>query len=187
MFTTAERFYFLKIIIVLNLCLINLSDSAAKNLTVPLPYDNLKAEHPFVEYIFEHRVTKQEAISALVLINDSYFDAPQAPGCKAIPCTPKVMKYCLGSQFLNDHCLCEQWHAKEGLPFVPHTCYVGDEQTKASVGSCFSYNDIKECCCDRALARRWKFLSASSHLQSNTLSIWLPILMTTTLSTISFF
>lgn len=31
-------------------------------------------------------------------------------GCKAIPCNQSIMKYCLGPQFINDHCWCEQGH-----------------------------------------------------------------------------
>ena len=31
--------------------------------------------------------------------------------CNAVRCTDKVMKYCLGPQFINDHCWCELGHS----------------------------------------------------------------------------
>ncbi|XP_055855793.1 uncharacterized protein LOC129919019 [Episyrphus balteatus] len=116
----------------------------------------------YEEFIFEHQVTRQDAIAALQKLNQSFFDGPSASTCKSITCTKNVMKYCLGPQFINDHCWCEQGHANEGLPFIPHICYVGEKQYQASVGSCFFYEEVKECCCAPALAKRWKHISAGT-------------------------
>ncbi|XP_055923438.1 uncharacterized protein LOC129953918 [Eupeodes corollae] len=114
----------------------------------------------YEEFIFEHQVTRQDAIDSLLKLNQSFFDGPSGSTCKSITCTENVMKYCLGPQFINDHCWCEQGHANEGLPFIPHICYVGEKQYQASVGSCFFYEEVKECCCAPALAKRWKHISA---------------------------
>lgn len=114
----------------------------------------------YEEFIFEHQVTRQDAIEALQKLNQSFFDGPSGSTCKSITCTKNVMKYCLGPQFINDHCWCEQGHTNEGLPFIPHICYVGEKQYKASVGSCFFYEEVKECCCAPSLAKRWKHISA---------------------------
>ncbi|XP_055372933.1 uncharacterized protein LOC129606578 isoform X2 [Condylostylus longicornis] len=114
------------------------------------------------------------------MLNDSFFNGPTDPGCKAFDCE-KHMKYCLGTYFLNDHCFCEQSHTNEGLPFVPHSCYVGEDNqagTKPSIGSCFRFAEIKECCCLRPLAQRWKYLSTARIISNNLfLIIVLPIFL----------
>ncbi|XP_055303476.1 uncharacterized protein LOC129569087 isoform X2 [Sitodiplosis mosellana] len=48
----------------------------------------------------------------------------------------------------------------EQIPWIPHSCYVG-ERCRASVGSCINYTEIRECCCDRVLAKRWKTIYSS--------------------------
>ncbi|XP_037913018.1 uncharacterized protein LOC119652779 isoform X1 [Hermetia illucens] len=180
-FNMKGRLKFSKVLII-NLCfVIDLIDSAVVNTILP-PCEKLtltKTERTYEEYHMEHQVTKQEAIASLRAINETFFNAALPLGCKAIPCNQSIMKYCLGPQFINDHCWCEQGHEEEGLPWVPHTCYVGDRITETSVGSCFVYNEIKECCCDRVLAKRWRFLSSSNQLMANFSTIWLPIISTT--------
>lgn len=137
----------------------------------------------YEEFIFEHQVTQQDAIEALKKINQSFFDGPSGSTCKSITCTKNVMKYCLGPQFLNDHCWCEQGHANEGLPFIPHTCYVGEKQYQASVGSCFFYEEVKECCCAPSLAKRWKHISAGTMNAAYPLGIVLTLAIFTKLGT----
>lgn len=43
----------------------------------------------------------------------------------------------------------------EQIPWIPHSCYVG-ERCLPSIGSCINYTEIRECCCDRVLAKRCK-------------------------------
>ncbi|KAI9588116.1 hypothetical protein GQX74_003962 [Glossina fuscipes] len=155
---------------------------------------DLKGKDPqtnYEEFRFEHQVTRQDAINALRRLNDSFYEGPEVGNsCNAVRCTSKLMKYCLSSQFINDHCLCELGHNLEkivdvisnslastsrftaaattygydvldkllfffflkGLPYVPHICYVGEKAYTASVGSCFIYEEVKDCCCAPALA-----------------------------------
>lgn len=46
----------------------------------------------------------------------------------------------------------------EQIPWMPHSCYV-PEKCKPSTRSCITYTEIRECCCDRVLAKRCKYLS----------------------------
>lgn len=148
---------------------------------------NIESKDPstanYEEFIFEHQVTQQDAIVALQKLNQTFFDGPSGSTCKAITCTKNVMKYCLGPQFINDHCWCEQGHANEGLPFIPHTCYVGEKQYQASVGSCFFYEEVKECCCAPSLAKRWKHISAGTRNAAYPLAIVLALVIFTKLGT----
>ncbi|XP_053953373.1 uncharacterized protein LOC128860125 isoform X2 [Anastrepha ludens] len=121
--------------------------------------DRASNTHTYEEYHFEHQVTRQEAITALKTFNVSNYGEPS--GC-AVSCSEKVMKYCLGPQFINDHCWCELGHTEEGLPFVPHICYVGEKHYKATVGSCYFYEQVKECCCAPVLVKQWRHISAAS-------------------------
>ncbi|KAL9909512.1 uncharacterized protein ACN427_004641 isoform 2-T15 [Glossina fuscipes fuscipes] len=126
---------------------------------------DLKGKDPqtnYEEFRFEHQVTRQDAINALRRLNDSFYEGPEVGNsCNAVRCTSKLMKYCLSSQFINDHCLCELGHNLEGLPYVPHICYVGEKAYTASVGSCFIYEEVKDCCCAPALATQWRHISAA--------------------------
>lgn len=47
----------------------------------------------------------------------------------------------------------------EILPWIPHSCYVG-EKCQPSIGSCIKYAEIRDCCCKPALAKecKWIFL-----------------------------
>lgn len=45
----------------------------------------------------------------------------------------------------------------EQLPWIPHSCYVGDH-CEPSIGSCIKYTEIRECCCDRVLAKRCSYI-----------------------------
>ncbi|XP_059218550.1 uncharacterized protein LOC106091114 isoform X3 [Stomoxys calcitrans] len=133
--------------------------------------NDLKSKDPqtnYEEFLFEHQVTRLDAINALKKLNESFYDGLQADSsCNAVRCTEKVSKYCLGPQFINDHCWCEFGHSTEGLPFVPHMCYVGEKVYKPSIGSCFLYEEVKDCCCSALLAREWRHISASPSLHRN--------------------
>ncbi|KAI8117219.1 hypothetical protein CVS40_10824 [Lucilia cuprina] len=134
--------------------------------------NDLQAKDPqtnYEEFLFEHQVTRQDAINALRQLNDSFYEGTSTDSsCNGVRCTEKVMKYCLGPQFINDHCWCEVGHSTEGLPFVPHICYVGEKIYKTSVGSCFFYEEVKDCCCSSLLAKEWRHISAGSSVYSKT-------------------
>ncbi|KAM8707788.1 hypothetical protein ACLKA7_014855 [Drosophila subpalustris] len=126
--------------------------------------DDLLAKGPIIsdsyeELTFDHQVTRQDAIQALRKYNETH---PTQNSCNTMKCTPTVMKYCVGPQFLNDHCWCEMQHRDEGLPYVPHVCYVGEKVYKPSVGSCFFFEEVKECCCAPILVRECKRICLGS-------------------------
>uniref|UniRef100_A0A1I8NKF9 CCC domain-containing protein n=1 Tax=Musca domestica TaxID=7370 RepID=A0A1I8NKF9_MUSDO len=77
--------------------------------------NDLQSKDPqtnYEEFLFEHQVTRQDAINALKQLNESFYDGLQADSsCNAVRCTEKVNKYCLGPQFINDHCYCEFGHS----------------------------------------------------------------------------
>uniref|UniRef100_A0A0A1XNK6 CCC domain-containing protein n=1 Tax=Zeugodacus cucurbitae TaxID=28588 RepID=A0A0A1XNK6_ZEUCU len=133
------------------------------------------AQAAYEEYHFEHQVSRQDAITALKIFNVSTYGEPS--GC-TISCSDKVMKYCLGQQFINDHCWCELGHTEEGLPFVPHICYVGEKLYKATVGSCYFYEQVKECCCAPVLAKQWRYLSGASRQMTTGSLLLLAVLLT---------
>ncbi|XP_034482055.1 uncharacterized protein LOC117787597 isoform X2 [Drosophila innubila] len=137
----------------LSLCL-----AAPKSSCILCNKEDLIAAGPIIsdsyeEKTFDHQVTRQEAIQALRKYNETH---PTQNSCKSIKCTATVVKYCTGPQFLNDHCWCEMQHRDEGLPYVPHVCYVGEKVYKPSVGSCFFFEEVKECCCAPILVKECK-------------------------------
>ncbi|XP_037929504.1 uncharacterized protein LOC119663991, partial [Teleopsis dalmanni] len=96
-------------------CLINLPGGvhAAPQSCILCDKKDLEAKDPggsnFEEFRFEHQVTRQDAISALKMFNNSF---DHGSSCKSVSCTKTVMKYCLGAQFINDHCWCELGHTE---------------------------------------------------------------------------
>ncbi|KAH8379891.1 hypothetical protein KR009_007827, partial [Drosophila setifemur] len=98
----------------------------------------------YVEYTFDHQVSRQQAIDSIHKFNETH---GKNNACSSIQCPSNVMKYCQGTQFINDHCWCEMQHREEGLPYVPHICYADEKVHKPSVGSCFAFVEVKECCC----------------------------------------
>ncbi|KAL5291030.1 hypothetical protein ACFFRR_010442 [Megaselia abdita] len=125
-------------------------------------------------YLFEHQVTKADAKNAFKIYNESSFDVTDEHGCMSIPCNAQTMKYCLGNHFINDHCLCEQGHSSEGLPFIPHSCYVSEKTDRPYAGSCFQYNELKKCCCMKANVKRWRYLSSNAKAITSTAPLVLP-------------
>lgn len=45
----------------------------------------------------------------------------------------------------------------EGVPYVPHICYVGEKVYSSSLGSCFTFERIKNCCCAPVLVKECKY------------------------------
>ncbi|TMW50487.1 hypothetical protein DOY81_004415 [Sarcophaga bullata] len=151
------RCSFVTMLLMMCLLLLHSLAMAAPQSCILCDKNDLLAKDPqtnYEEFLFEHQVTRQDAINALRQLNESFYEGMASDSsCNAVRCTDKVMKYCLGPQFINDHCWCELGHSTEGLPFVPHICYVGEKVYKTSVGSCFFYEEVKECCCSSVLAK----------------------------------
>lgn len=49
----------------------------------------------------------------------------------------------------------------EQLPWLPHSCYVG-ENCRPIVGSCILYTDWRQCCCDKIIAEKCKLTYVSA-------------------------
>ncbi|EDV97706.1 GH14548 [Drosophila grimshawi] len=155
----AESITFLHLCVLLLLCLSSTLAAPQSSCILCDKEDLRSREQPTIsdsyeEFTFDHQVTRQDAIQALRKYNETLGGAQNS--CNSMQCTATVMKYCLGLQFLNDHCWCELQHREEGLPYVPHICYVGEKVYKPSVGSCFFFEEVKECCCASALVRECK-------------------------------
>lgn len=115
----------------------------------------------FTEYFIEHNVTQRDAGISFRLHADDLLKKKAPAWCTRIPCTTKILQYCLGTDMLHDHCCCDSRHGREQFPWLPHSCYVG-ETCKPITGSCILYTDIRECCCDRAIAKQWETVFSSS-------------------------
>ncbi|XP_055303473.1 uncharacterized protein LOC129569087 isoform X1 [Sitodiplosis mosellana] len=119
---------------------------------------SVKKEMPFVEYYIEHNVSQRDAKRSFFEIGIKLLDEKPLRWC--MQCTDQIINYCLSGKMLDDHCCCDSRHGQEQIPWIPHSCYVG-ERCRASVGSCINYTEIRECCCDRVLAKRWKTIYSS--------------------------
>ncbi|XP_055522763.1 uncharacterized protein LOC129716945 [Wyeomyia smithii] len=103
---------------------------------------------PIVEYFKEHEVSEKDSRIALEKLNlDEVIKVPA--WCDE--CGIEKIHFCHSTAFINDHCCCEHRHAREKLPWIPHTCYVGKERCQPHTSSCSKYREIRECCCDRLL------------------------------------
>ncbi|XP_030375554.1 uncharacterized protein LOC115624842 isoform X2 [Scaptodrosophila lebanonensis] len=69
------------------------------------------SENSVEKFRFDHQVTRQDAINALRIFNETYA-AQLTSSCNSIKCTDTVYKYCLGQKFINDHCWCEMQHTE---------------------------------------------------------------------------
>eukprot|EP00099_Drosophila_melanogaster_P003596 NP_001163482.1 uncharacterized protein Dmel_CG5910, isoform B [Drosophila melanogaster] len=116
----------------------------------------------YEEYTFDHQVTQQAALESIQKFNGS---RGQNNACSSIKCPPNTPKYCLGGQFINDHCWCELQHREEGLPYVPHVCFADQKVHTSSVESCFTFVQVKECCCAEIWIKKWRHISGSSRGQ----------------------
>lgn len=55
------------------------------------------------------------------------------------------------------------------LPWLPHTCYVGDN-CKPNMRSCMQYTEVRECCCDRIMAKQWRAIRSDATRSRSTTS-----------------
>ncbi|KAH8410795.1 hypothetical protein KR222_008479, partial [Zaprionus bogoriensis] len=155
--TFRQRCLLLSLSLYFCLCLgLRPSAAAPQTSCIQCTEQDLRAREPtldssYEEFTFDHQVSRKEAIEALRKYNETHDSRYNA--CHSIECTPSIAKYCLGSQFIKDHCWCENQHGEEGVPYVPHICYVGEKVYAASVGSCFFFERVKECCCAPVLVK----------------------------------
>ncbi|KAJ8925325.1 hypothetical protein NQ315_009155 [Exocentrus adspersus] len=104
----------------------------------------------YEEYIVEHEISTVNARNSALTIDVQSIVAPS--GCKE--CTSEEKRYCLGSDFINDHCCCDRRY-HEVLPFIPHTCYSGNQLCEP-VMECDKYRRLRTCCCDILVLKKWK-------------------------------
>lgn len=45
----------------------------------------------------------------------------------------------------------------ENIPWMPHSCYMGEEQCRPVAASCIDYMHRRQCCCDKLLVEFCKF------------------------------
>ncbi|XP_039444002.1 uncharacterized protein LOC120424046 [Culex pipiens pallens] len=115
--------------------------------------ESLKTTTPLTEYFKEHEVSESESRAAL--------DALDLDQIARVPawcdeCSAEKIHFCHSAAFINDHCCCEHRHARDKLPWIPHTCYLGKERCQPHTSSCSKYREIRECCCDRLLIAEYK-------------------------------
>ncbi|XP_004924079.1 uncharacterized protein LOC101739255 [Bombyx mori] len=112
----------------------------------------------YEEYFVEHDVSTGDARKAARALNVE--DIPVTrPGCGT--CTKKELEYC-ETRVLADHCCCERRFLPEPFPWLPHTCYVGPNRCRPLAHDCARYARLRDCCCYRKLAERWKGILSSS-------------------------
>ncbi|XP_059611584.1 uncharacterized protein LOC132258329 isoform X2 [Phlebotomus argentipes] len=108
----------------------------------------------YEEYYLEHSVSEKDAKKSLKESIEASAQNQRPAYCGE--CTSAIRKYCLSSHLLSDHCCCDLRHGKEELPWIPHSCYIGQNVCKSSLGSCLRYAEYKICCCDQLLIEQWK-------------------------------
>ncbi|XP_045502588.1 uncharacterized protein LOC123699638 [Colias croceus] len=115
----------------------------------------------YEEYFVEHDVSTADAKRAAAALRLDDIPATQ-DGCGE--CTRREMEYC-ETRVLADHCCCERRFLPEPFPWLPHTCYMGPHRCKPLAHDCVRYVRLRDCCCYRHLADRWKaILSRSSRV-----------------------
>lgn len=124
----------------------------------------------FEEYFVEHEVSTGDARRAARALNVE--DVPETrPGCGS--CSKREMEYC-ETRVLADHCCCERRFVREPFPWLAHTCYVGPRRCRPLAHDCVRYTRLRDCCCYRKLAERWKaILSKSSRVGVSGVSLLL--------------
>ncbi|XP_044745593.1 uncharacterized protein LOC123307376 [Coccinella septempunctata] len=105
----------------------------------------------YEEYVIEHEISATQAKNSALTIALTSFAS--SPGCQN--CTDEEIRYCSGSDLINDHCCCDK-RFSESLPFIPHTCYSGTTLCRTIAADCEEYYRRKLCCCDRHVLRLWK-------------------------------
>ncbi|OWR45654.1 hypothetical protein KGM_214761 [Danaus plexippus plexippus] len=128
-------------------------------------------EPQYEEYFVEHDVSTADARAAAQLLN---LDDKTRVGCG--PCSRREMEYC-ESRVLSDHCCCERQFLPEPFPWLPHTCYVGPHRCRPIARDCTKYARLRDCCCLRRLAERWKSILSSSPGGGSRLSLLVSTLL----------
>ncbi|XP_061721647.1 uncharacterized protein LOC133528319 [Cydia pomonella] len=112
----------------------------------------------YEEYFVEHEISTPDARKAAVALDLD--KVPETlPGCGT--CSKRELQYC-ETRVLADHCCCERQAFPEPFPWLPHTCYMGPGRCKPLMHDCAKYKRIRDCCCYRKLAERWKQILSSS-------------------------
>ncbi|XP_026490982.2 uncharacterized protein LOC113397053 [Vanessa tameamea] len=127
-------------------------------------------EVQYEEYFVEHEVSTAAARQAAAVLKLD--DIPETRvGCGV--CTRRELEYC-ETRVLADHCCCERHYLPEPFPWLPHTCYVGPHRCRPLAHDCVRYVRLRDCCCYKKLAERWKgILSKSSRVSVGGVSLLL--------------
>lgn len=133
--------------------------------------DFYHVEDTVEEYFVEHEISAVEARNAVQQL-DLKSDE-QKVGCQQ--CTRQEIRYCLGLQLMNDHCCCDKKYS-EFFPYVPHTCYIGQDLCKPLARDCAEYTRLRICCCDKYTLEKWKLMSKGPKNNEN---LQLLLLLTT--------
>ncbi|XP_013192746.1 uncharacterized protein LOC106136669 isoform X2 [Amyelois transitella] len=121
--------------------------------------DEALIEVRYEEYFVEHDVSTLDARRAARALRVE--DVTQL-GCGT--CSRRELEYC-ETRVLADHCCCDRQVLPEPFPWLPHTCYMGPHRCKPLAHDCAQYERLRDCCCARKLAERWKsILSKSTRL-----------------------
>ncbi|XP_022817628.1 uncharacterized protein LOC111350333 isoform X2 [Spodoptera litura] len=120
--------------------------------------DDALLEVRYEEYFVEHDVSTAAARRAAADLNVEDIP-PTRPGCG--PCSEREHSYC-ETRVLADHCCCERRFVREPFPWLPHTCYVGARRCRPLAHDCAQYARLRDCCCHRRLAERWKSILSES-------------------------
>ncbi|XP_031628179.1 uncharacterized protein LOC116343973 [Contarinia nasturtii] len=138
------------------------SDRIISNTLDPIAKQNasVKGVQEVVEYFIEHNISQGDAKRSFFEVGIKLLDEKPVPTW-CMKCTDYINNYCLSGKMLDDHCCCDSRHGQEQIPWIPHSCYVGMYCTP-SIGSCINYTEVRECCCDHVLAKRWKTIYSDS-------------------------
>ncbi|KAM3955878.1 uncharacterized protein ACR2FA_010181 [Aphomia sociella] len=137
------------------------SNSTKSNDTEQWSSDDSVYEVRYEEYYVEHDVSTADARRAARALKLE--DVPETlVGCGT--CSRRELEYC-ETRVLADHCCCERRVLPEPFPWLPHTCYIGPRRCRPLAHDCAQYKRLRDCCCTRKLAERWKsILSKSTRL-----------------------
>ncbi|CAH4031384.1 unnamed protein product [Pieris brassicae] len=129
-----------------------------------------EVEVTYEEYFVEHDVSTADARAAAIALRLE--DIPDSlEGCG--PCSRREVEYC-ETRVVADHCCCERRYLPEPFPWLPHTCYMGPHRCRPLAHDCVRYVRLRDCCCYRHLAQRWKaILSRSSRVAVGGVSLLL--------------
>ncbi|XP_077296986.1 uncharacterized protein LOC143918795 [Arctopsyche grandis] len=121
-------------------------------------------------FYVEHEISERDARKA-VKVAEVDSDMISA-GCA---CGHKEMDYCAGEKVINDHCCCDR-SDHELFPYVPHTCYFGNDRCNLIAESCEEYEFLRDCCCSKHLIAKWKARFSRSPGNQKFPTKWLWIL-----------